>query len=385
MKILYHHRTLADGAEGIHVSAMVDAFQRLGHEVKVAALIGEQTHISTPCTQVLEYLTRRSPRLAYETMEIGYNLLGYRMLMHHIRRWNPDVVYERYTLFNTAGLAATRRTGLPLVLEINSPLAYERATYEQLALQRIAHGFERFVCSRADVPIVVSTPLKNYLVAQGVPQGRLTVVPNGADPEVFHPSMAARQAVRAQLGIPPDSVVVGFVGILRPWHGVELLVEAVARIKATRESLHVLIVGDGPSRPHLEQLTASRGLQDLVTFTGRVPHREIPRYVAAFDIAVSPRATFYASPMKVPEYMAAGVVVLAPRMVNLEDLLTEGVDGILFEPENIDDMAAQLDSLRHDPDQRRQLGRGARATVLASHTWQQNAEQILKLVSNRRV
>jgi glycosyltransferase involved in cell wall biosynthesis len=89
--------------------------------------------------------------------------------------------------------------------------------------------------------------------------------------------------------------------------------------------------------------------------------------------------------MKVLEYMAAGVVVLAPRMANLEDLLTEGVDGILFEPENIDDMAVQLDSLRYDPDRRRRLGRGARAAVLARHTWRHNAEYILKLVSNRRV
>lgn len=380
MRILYHHRTLGDGAEGIHVSAMVEAFRALGHEVRVAAVIGEQTNVSTSRTRFLGTIARRVPRLAYEAMELGYSLAGYRMLRGHIKSWKPDVLYERYMLFNLAGLAAAQRAGIPLVLEVNAPLAYERAVYERLSLRRIARRCERFVCSLADLVVVVSTPLKDFLVEQGVPAERIVVVPNGAEPGVFRPDVQARQEIRAQLGIPEEAIVVGFVGILRPWHGVELLLDAVARMGTSRDGVHVLILGDGPSRSSLEKLAHSRGLEGIVTFTGRVPHGDIPRYVTAFDIGVSPRATFYASPMKVPEYMATGIAVVAPRMPNLQDLIADGVNGVLFQPENIDDLALTLLSLIRDPKTRCQLGQRARTAVIANRTWRHNAARIIELV-----
>src|SRR5690606_27613788 len=116
----------------------------------------------------------------------------------------------------------------------------------------------------------------------------------------------------------------GFSGILRPWHGLELLLEAFARLAAGDPRLHLLIVGDGPIRGELDAAIAARQLQDRVTITGRVPHAEVRDYVALMDVAVSPRATFYASPMKVLEYMAMGKAIVAPAMDNLRDILTDG-------------------------------------------------------------
>lgn len=384
MRILYHHRTLGDGAEGIHVSAMVEAFRSLRHEMKVTAVIGERTNVSTSRTRCFEYVTRWTPRPVYEAMELGYSLVGYRMLTNHIESWKPDFLYERYSLFNLAGLAAARRTRIPFVLEVNSPLAYERAQYEHLALRRVAQRCERFVCSRADLILAVSTPLKEYLVEQGVPAKHITVLPNGANPATFHPDVQAHHDIRARYRIPAEAVVVGFVGVLRPWHGVELLLKAIAKMNTRQEQVHVLIVGDGPSRATLEEQTHSLGLRDIVTFTGRVPHEDIPRYLAAVDIGVSPRATFYASPMKVSEYMATGVAVVAPRMANLQDLIRDGVNGVLFQPEDINDLAAVVSSLICDSERRHQLGQCARDTVLTCRTWQHNAAQIFKLMSEGR-
>jgi glycosyltransferase involved in cell wall biosynthesis len=380
MKILYHHRTLGDGAEGIHVSVMVEAFRALGHEVRVAAVIGEQTNVSTPRTRMLNSLAQWTPRLTYEAMELGYSLAGYRMLRRHMESWKPDVLYERYMLFNNAGWAAAWRTGIPLVLEVNAPLAYERAAYERLSLRRIARLCERFVCSRADLIIVVSSPLRDYLVAQGIPAERIAVMPNGVEPEVFRPDAHTRHELRTRLQIPRETIVVGFVGSLRSWHGVDLLLEAVARVGTSRKGVHILIVGDGPCRTDLERLVSSRGLEGSVTFTGRVPHGDMPQYVAALDIGVSPRTTFYASPMKVLEYMAAGLAVVAPRLPNLQDLITDGVNGVLFQPENIDDLSATLFSLICDAQRREQLGQSARAIVLGGRTWRHNAARVIELV-----
>jgi len=384
MNILYHHRTLGDGAEGIHVSSIVEAFRALGHDVKLTSLIGEEVAVSTPRVRMLEHIRRRMPRSLYEVMEIGYSVAGYRLLTSQVNGWKPEFLYERYMLFNLAGLMAARRLGIPLVLEVNAPLAYERAQYERLSLKRAAQLFERSLFRSADLVLTVSTPLKDYIVQQGVPSGNVVVLPNGTKPELFRPNAIARAAVRQRLGIPLDAVVVGFVGILRPWHGVELLLDAFSRIGVSAGEVFLLIVGDGPSHAELEQLARSLGLTNKVIFTGRIPHRQVADYLAAFDIAVSPRATFYASPMKILEYMATGLAVVAPHMPNLQDLISDGVDGILFKAEDAHELANSLATLVKDQALRIRLGENARASIVCHRTWQHNARRVLDLVAQVR-
>jgi glycosyltransferase involved in cell wall biosynthesis len=384
MNILYHHRTLGDGAEGIHVSSIVEAFRALGHDVKLTSLIGEEVAVSTPRVRMLEHVRRRMPRSLYEVMEIGYNVAGYRLLTSQVNGWNPEFIYERYMLFNMAGLMAARRLGIPLVLEVNAPLAYERAQYERLSLKRAAQLFERSLFRSADLVLTVSTPLKDYIVQQGVPSGNVVVLPNGTKPDLFRPNATARAAVRQRLGIPFDAVLVGFVGILRPWHGVDLLLEAFSQIEHSLGDVFLLIVGDGPSQTELEQLAQSLGLANKVIFTGRIPHRQVADYLAAFDIAVSPRATFYASPMKILEYMATGLAVIAPHMHNLQDLISDGVDGILFKAEDAHELANSLATLVKDRALRIRLGENARASIVCRRTWQHNARQVLDLVAQVR-
>jgi glycosyltransferase involved in cell wall biosynthesis len=333
---------------------------------------------------MLEHIRRRMPRSLYEVMEIGYSVAGYRLLTSQVNGWKPAFLYERYMLFNMAGLMAAHRLGIPLVLEVNAPLAYERAQYERLSLKRAAQLFERSLFRSADMVLTVSTPLKDYIVEQGVSSANVFVLPNGTSPELFQPNGIARAAVRQRLGIPFDSVVVGFVGILRPWHGVELLLEAFSQIEHSSRDAFLLIVGDGPSQTELEQLAQSLGLANKVIFTGRIPHRQVADYLAAFDIAVSPRATFYASPMKILEYMATGLAVVAPHMPNLEDLISDGVDGILFKAEDVHELANSLATLVRDQALRIRLGENARASVVCRRTWQHNARRVLDLVSQLR-
>lgn len=385
MKILYHHRTLGDGAEGIHVSAIVDAFKSVGHETKVVAMIGEKTNVATSRGRLLSSLRKWMPGVVSEVFELGYTLLGYRMIRNNLSDWKADFIYERYTLFNFSGLLAAWRTNIPLVLEVNSPLAYERAAYEHLTLKRLARQCERFICSKAALVVVVSTPLKEHLIQQGMVGDNILVVPNGADVNVFKPDLTIRQTIRASLGIDQGAVVVGFVGFLRPWHGVDSLSESIWNILQKNMNLHLLIVGDGPSRADLESFIRMHGIEAYVTVTGRVSHSEIPRYVMAFDIGVSPRATFYASPMKIVEYMATGIPVVAPRISNIQDLITDGVNGLLFEPENIESLTATLESLIINPTLRQRLGVSARETVIGHRTWNHNAQSVIDHLSMRAV
>jgi glycosyltransferase involved in cell wall biosynthesis len=382
MNILYHHRTLGDGAEGIHVASMVKAFRELDHDVKLASLIGEQVASSTSRARIVDQLRNVLPRALYETMEMAYSAAGYRLLTRQVNGWKPAFIYERYTLFNLAGLMAARRLGIPLVLEVNSPLAYERAQYETLRLKRAARFFERFLFRRAELVLAVSTPLKEYIIGQGASPEKVVVMPNGTDPSFFRPDTFTRDQLRRRLDLPLNAVVVGFVGILRPWHGVDLLIDAFAKVQNPAERMYLLIVGDGPSQSALEKLSRLRGLQERVIFTGRVPHQEVARYLTAMDIAVSPRATFYASPMKVLEYMATGIAVIAPRMPNLQDLISDQVDGILFQPENVEELTSSVQALVQNGTFRRRLADNARRKIENDRTWVNNAKRTLELIGN---
>jgi glycosyltransferase involved in cell wall biosynthesis len=177
---------------------------------------------------------------------------------------------------------------------------------------------------------------------------------------------------------------VGFTGILRPWHGVDLLLEAIARLHTHRLNIRVLVVGDGPSQSALKTWAHDHNLDSVVTFTGRVGYEQIPEYLSAMDIGVSPRSTFYASPMKVPEYMATGLAVVAPRMPNIEDLIVDGRTGLLFTPEDAGELAHSIERLASDRGLVTRIATAARVAINTGRTWSHNAAQVVNLVTQLR-
>jgi glycosyltransferase involved in cell wall biosynthesis len=140
-------------------------------------------------------------------------------------------------------------------------------------------------------------------------------------------------------------------------------------------------VGDGPERSRLEETIATAAFRDAVRLTGAVPHGEVPALLAAMDVAVAPYPRlpdFYFSPLKVFEYMAAGLPVVASRIGQVAKLIENGVTGLLYEPGDVHALSAALDRLRRQPEFRKSLGRAARDAVLRNHTWDAVVERILE-------
>lgn len=379
MRILYHHRTMGDGAEGIHVAEMVRAFRALGHEVRVVSPVAERTKETFGATRRWSLLRRLTPAAAYEAAELAYNLYDLKQVGRAVRELQPDLVYDRFANYSFAAVRVARAHGIPVLVEVNSPYSYQKRTFdERLSFARLSRAIETRTCRAASRVIVVSTPLKRILASFGVPEERIVVMPNGADPEVFHPDLDGGP-VRERLGL-QGRIVVGFTGILRAWHGLDLLVDAFGRVGRGRDDLHLLIVGDGPIRAELEARIRAAGLEDRVTISGRVPHDQVRDWVAAMDVTVSPRATAYASPMKVLEYMAMGRAVVAPAMDNLRDILADGEEGLLFVPEDPEALAGALERVIGDGALRERLGKAARRKVETERTWAHNARAVVRLV-----
>ena len=294
-----------------------------------------------------------------------------------VAAFRPDLVYERLSLFAGGGGDLAARLGVPRLVEVNAPVALERARHFGLARRGAADALERRALAAASV-IAVSEPLADWAVTRGA--AAAAVVPNGADVERFAPDRAGTAAatVRGALGL-DDAQVIGFAGSLKPWHGVEVLLDAVARLAAGRPRLRLLVVGDGPMRPSLETW-ASEHLPRQIHFTGAVPNLEMPAYVGAFDIATAPYLPaddFYFSPLKIVEAMAAGRPVVASRFPSVAAML--GGAGSLVMPGDPDDLAAALATLLDHPGQARALGAAAQVRARHHFSWSAVADRILDL------
>ncbi|HKI03242.1 MAG TPA: glycosyltransferase [Thermoanaerobaculia bacterium] len=395
MRILYHHRTRAGDAQGIHISEIQRAFRLRGHDVREVALVEAGTEAradeSGGEARGLAGLASRAasslPLPAREAMELAYNAVAYRRLSRAIREHRPDFVYERYAANTFAGLAAARRHGVPFVLEVNSPLALEKAKHDGLFFRAVTGRIERRLCARADVTIAVTRVLARILEGDGVPEGKIVVMPNGVRREFGTNGDGA--AFRRALGIPADAPVAGFVGWFRAWHGLEQLVELAASPAWREARIHLVLAGDGPAMPALREIReSSPDLRERVVLCGPVPRGGIESALAAFDVAVQPAVTSYACPMKILEYMAAGRAIVAPGSANVRELLTHGETALLCpgdENPSADDLAAAILALVRNPQMRNRLGEAARARVFEQgYLWEENARRVEELVAGLR-
>ena len=290
-----------------------------------------------------------------------------------------DVVLERYSLSSGPALEAARESNLPFVLEVNAPLVDEAARYRGLDHLDDWHRREEALLSASDRVIVVSNALERYATRVGVAPDRITVLPNGVDLKLFE--RARGDDVRGRCNL-DDALVIGFAGSLKPWHGVRDLIAAFALLPPTTR---LLMVGDGPERKEIEADLSRQRLADRVVLAGAVPHAEMPSYLAAMNVGVAPyvwQPDFYFSPLKVVEYLAAGLPVVVTDQGDLANLV--GQAGITVSPGSAVALAEALTRLVADPAARRRMSQAARVRA-RELSWDVAAQRVEAILSGERV
>lgn len=386
----------------VHVRELVAAFGRAGHSVLVAGSLLSKSPWEEPATLEAHLLhippTPEAAAAFYalkdfnatlgiedslpgELRRILYNQEMLTQLERRFENHQPDFIYERASLYSTAGVLLARHLDRPLILELNSPLAVEQATYRTMGLGELAAKAERWILSRADAVVAVSASLREYAISLGARPDRVHVVPNGVNSELFHPDTSTDLEDGRD---PGDGPVLGFVGGLRPWHGVEVLPALLDRLVERYPDIRLVIAGDGPLRGELERDARERGLERSIIFTGALPHEEIPAWIRRFDVALAPyprpKHDFYFSPLKIFEYMACGVPVVAAGLGQIPDIVRDGETGLLYPPDEPDALLAACERLLGDPNLRKSLGRAAAKEIHAHYTWDRNAERVTDLV-----
>ena len=358
-----------------HIQEILRAFRKHGAHVTVFAARTD----GTPPADLHDLSLHRLPiwadtnRRARATSADAANS-AMRLLLD---RAGPfDLIYERYSLWSIGAMEYARSSGTAGLLEINAPLIDEEARYRSLTDPVSAMRFTRQSFSTASILIVVSNSLTTYVKQYRDRDDGVHVVPNGVDPARFPPGLAP------SLPATDGAFTVGFLGSLKPWHGLMTLVEAFGRLHRSASNTRLLIVGDGPERKRVTAYLSAHKLLGATTFTGAVDSTDVPGLLASMDVGAAPysnRSDFYFSPLKVYEYMAAGLAVVASDLGQVGEVIEHGVDGLLCRPDDATAWTTTLGQLYEHRDLGLRLGSAARQKVAQHHSWDAIALRILDL------
>ena len=381
MKILYHHRTASRDGQSTHIQEMIAGLRSIGCEIEESApSISEDDHSGGSGGWVGK-LKACLPGSIYELAEVVYSFVAYRRLAEKISRFRPHGIYERYNLFLLAGIWAKKKYGIPLILEVNAPMALERRQYGGLSWPRLADWAERYVWKNADVVLPVTQVLADYIIAQGVSPDRVVVIPNGINEDHYR-NLPTTEEAKLRLGL-AGKLVIGFTGFVREWDRLDRIVRWIAS-QPHEVGAHLLVIGDGPARAEIEACAACLGVSDRLSFTGVVKREEVPAIAMAFDIALQTALVPYASPLCLFEYLALAKAIVAPDQPNHHEILTDRVDAILYDPDDDQGIEKALDALRNTPQLRAQVACEARRVIEHRRlTWKQHAAKVAGLFAQR--
>lgn len=393
-------------AAQLHIYHTIQGLQQAGHRVALLALQGREVL----CTEDLQvFKSDRLPpghyarlglsgtaafkrfesgvRRVQTTLHLPYLALfdSYRMAeagRTHLKGY--DLIHERFNLLALGGAWASRKLGIPLVLEVNADLLEQRKFkgIPEKGLRLLFAKWATRSCFNAAAQIIcISEDLKKHLNRKWhIAESKLTVLPCAADVEAFRPDYPA-EPIRRKLGLTHEPVVV-WVGGFFPWHDLDLLLDSFRQVLQRKPDSKLVLVGDGQLRPAIEQQVMSNGLRQAVIMTGAVPHTDVPEMLSIADVAVVPAAPVSAgqggtgTPLKLFEYMAAGKAIVATALNQATEVIEDGYNGRLVQAGDVNGFAEAMLALLDDPGERGRLGQNARRQAVAQYSWEQYTRRL---------
>jgi glycosyltransferase involved in cell wall biosynthesis len=359
----------------VHVQEILRSFVRLGACVDLfAARVGGDTPRGLELVRVHRLPlpgtsdTARRERAALDAND------SLRIALE--RRGPFDLVYERYSLWSFAGMRYANAASIPGLLEVNAPLIDEQARHRSLADRAAAARVAANVFREAGEVLAVSAEVAAAISGYTGPRRHIHIVPNGVDVRRFRPDIVPSCPGK------PGAFTVGFVGTLKPWHGLRTLVDAFDMLAQRHEDVRLLVVGAGPGLTDLQSDLAARRLLAISHLTGAVDPADVPSLLTSATVAAAPysdESGFYFSPLKLFEYMAAGLPVVASRLGQMAAIIEHEVCGLLCPADDSRALLSAFERLYRDRALRERLGGAARVRAVREHSWDSVCRAVVKI------
>lgn len=365
------------GGSVSHISGFIKHIKKLGHEIFIVST-DKLIHVDEPTFVI------KPPALLRGTVSVQKILFNYifvKKALDFVVKKKPDFIYQRHSIHNFSGVKLSRKTGIPLVLEVNASEVWTEKHWGGLRFEKLAASIENMCFDQADVIMVISNAVKRQLVDLGVDSDKICVNPNGVDQMQFNPSVDG-EPVRSKYNL-GDKIVVGFVGTFSQYHGISVLGKAIKVVVEANPDVHFMMIGKGPLKETFEKIIQADGVTDHVTEIEMVPHSEIQNYLAACDILTAPQtknedgSDFFGSPTKLFEYMGMGKAVVASSVGQMREILEDGKNAVLVEQGDSVKLAQGIIKVAADKRLRVSLGREARRFVISNYTWEHNARRVI--------
>lgn len=400
--LLFLHNSLphASGGYAIRSHGLLQGLAQTSYQVRCFTRLGFPWDLSANRYQeVLPYFPEQDSidGIVYNRIpafEIGHGQIPIdQYLSNYAERirdaaveWSASLIHTASNFNNgVAGLAAARALDLPFVYEVRGLWEITRVsrdpTWAENEYYQACVRMETEAARGADHVITITGALAEELVNRGVDPERITVVPNGADPQRFVPRDRDMD-LAAELGV-VGKTVIGFIGSFTQYEGLDDLLRVAKRLSEYRDDFKMLLVGDGNEFDRLSALRTELGVEDTVILTGRVPFEQVEKYYSLIDIAPFPRKPLpvceMVSPLKPYEAMAMERAVLVSSVAALAEMVRDGETGLIFEKGNLDDLTDKIRYFIDNPSIRQTMGRRARQWVIENRTWRHSAEAVARI------
>lgn len=394
MRIIYYsphptHDIVSEVGYATHQREVILALKNAGHEIVPIIMGGTDAsninHLSSENYKPsgIKLLVKKLiPKFLWTSMN-NYKLLRHdklagSILEKEILSKRPDLLYERSEYLQDSGAKIAKKYNLQYFLEVNAPFVEEMGKFEGYSLlHNKAHSVEKFKLQQADKVFCVSSALADFLVIKyDCKRDKIIIQPNCINPDKIQTDNSAISALRTEWKV-ENKKVIGFVGSMFPYHGVDLLITAFNAIYKRFPDTKLVIVGDGLVLNDLKQLSVKLDLSNSVIFTGKIAHSEVFNYINAMDICIMARSNWYGSPVKLFEYGLMQKPIIAPDTEPVKDVIKDKVNGLIIQ-DNENSLIAAIEQLLIDTQLAKSIATQFHDKVIEQYTWNKAANKIIE-------
>ncbi len=387
MRIVYLYRGVPVSTPLMHIRFIIEALRRQGHEVHECFPVAGPSRGDSgggSRVRVAAWFRANMPRPIVNLAQLMAARRSRSQVVRFCQQVRPDFIYERYSVFTDAGLIAARAVDCPIIWEMNSVYSVLHPEVFSPLFRGYAGRSDAHLISMADALLPVSGEVANVVRRLGVPESRITVMHNAIHPPEYEGLESRREDRRKELGLGSSPVIVVLQALDAGPFPARLLTAIRTGwplIRAALPGARLLWIGGGSRLPWFREhlYRDLPGAEKDILLLGSRPHEEVPGLAACGDIGLVPWHRPFCSPMKVFEYMAAGLPVVAPDLAGLGEVVHDLETGLLFRHEDFAHMADRVVRLATDRRLARQLAERGRDYVHREHTWDRNAAAVVEM------